>query len=499
LFSLLFLFGYKGKKKIDRRFYYFIFACLFNLSYMETSVNYKSVLFVTCTAASLVPLMGSALNLALPYINADFSLSATQSGWIMASYLLSTAIFQIPCARLADIFGRRKIFILGVIIFLLFSVLCGLAFTGMSLIIFRFLSGIGSSMMFATNMAILTAVVPPEKRGWALGINAGTVYFSLAVGPFVGGFLTQTLGWHSIFFLAAIMSVVVLIGAIVLLKYEWKSEAGRKFDYIGTGIYAIGLCSLIYGFSILPDLLGFVLSGSGVIVLTLFTFYEKKLAYPVFNVNIFFKNRIFKHASLSALINYSATTSISFMLSLYLQYVRGLTPTQAGLILVGQSFIMALATLQSGKLSDKVSPAKLAALGMMIISIGLICLCFLTETTSYIYIFCVLAFIGLGFGIFSSPNTNVIMSSVDKQEYGLASATTGTMRLVGQAFSMGLAMMAMSLMIGEVPLSSEVSLQLIDSIRIAFVISAGLCLFGVYSSSVTKKHEKESGEHPERV
>lgn len=457
---------------------------------MKSTVNYKPILFVTCLSASLVPLMGSALNLALPYINKDFDLNASASGWVMASYLLSTAIFQIPAARIADIFGRKKIFVSGVALFFLCSLLCGVAHSGWSLILFRFLSGIGSSMMFATNMAIITAVVPAEKRGWALGINSGTVYFSLAVGPFVGGFLTQWIGWHSIFFLAALMSLLVLAGALILIKQEWKNESGRSFDYKGTIIYAAGLSALIYGFSQLPHWLGFVLTGAGITILTFFTWFERQQEQPVFNVNIFFRNRVFKHASVSALINYSATTSISFMLSLYLQYVRGLTPTQAGLILVGQSLIQALVSLQSGKLSDRLPATKLAAAGMLIIAIGLIGLCFLSPGTSFVYIFIVLAFIGLGFGTFSSPNTNVIMSSVTKQEYGLASATTGTMRLVGQSFSMGLAMMAMSLMIGKVPLSAAVSPELIGSIRITFAISALLCMFGVYSSSVRNRRNR---------
>lgn len=451
--------------------------------------EYKPILFVTCLSASLVPLMGSALNLALPYINTDFGLNASASGWIMASYLLSTAIFQIPAARLGEILGRRKIFIGGILIFLLFSLLCGIAWSGTSLIIFRFFSGIGSSMMFATNMAILTAVVPPEKRGWALGINAGTVYFSLAVGPFVGGFMTQWLGWHSIFFLVSGMSVIVLAGALTLIRQEWKSETETYFDYTGTIIYGAGLSSLIYGFSQLPHSTGFILTGAGLVILFFFGWYERRLDQPVFNVNIFFRNRVFKHASLSALINYSATTSISFMLSLYLQYVRGLTPVQAGLILVAQSFIQAIVSLQSGKLSDKISATKLASAGMFIIATGLLGLCFLSTGTSYIYIFTVLAFIGLGFGTFSSPNTNVIMSSVEKSEYGLASATTGTMRLVGQSFSMGLAMMAMSLVIGKAPLSPEVSLQLISSMKIIFVISSLLCFFGVYCSSVRDRKQ----------
>lgn len=459
-------------------------------SNIETAINYKSILFVTCLSASLVPLMGSALNLALPFINTDFKLNAAASGWIMASYLLSTALFQIPSARLADMFGRRKVFIIGVVLFFLFSVLCGLSQSGTTLIVFRFMSGIGSSMMFATNMAIITAVVPPERRGWAMGINAGTVYFSLAVGPFVGGFLTQWLGWHSIFFLAAIMSLFVLIGALFLIRKEWKNPEKESFDYKGTIIYAAGLSSLIYGFSQLPHIHGIVLTILGLFILMFFTWFEKQQVHPVFNVMIFYRNRVFKHASLSALINYSATTSISFMLSLYLQYVRGLTPTQAGLILVAQSVIQAIVSLQSGRLSDKISATKLAASGMLIIAMGLICLCFLSSSTSFIFIFIVLAFIGLGFGTFSSPNTNVIMSSVTKDEYGMASATTGTMRLVGQSFSMGLAMMAMSLVLGKVPLSPEVSGGIIDSLRITFVISALLCLLGVYSSSIRYRKVK---------
>lgn len=451
------------------------------------TTKYKPVLFVTCMAASLVPLMGSALNLALPYINETFSLSASQSGWIMTSYLLSTAIFQIPAARLADIVGRRKIFTAGVVIFFVFSVLCGLASSGTSLIVYRSLSGLGSSMIFATNMAIITAVVPPQKRGWALGIHVGTVYFSLAAGPFIGGFLTQQLGWHSIFFLAAGMSLAVFIGTVMLVKYEWKSNESKAFDYIGTIMYAVGLSSLIYGFSLLPHTSGFVLTGGGLAMLAFFTFFERNRPNPVFNVNIFFRSRLFRHASFSALINYSTTTSISFMLSLYLQYTRGLTPTQAGIILVAQSFIMAIVSLKSGRLSDRIDPVKMAATGMGIILLGLIGLCFLTETTSYVYIFVVLAWIGFGFGIFVSPNTNIIMSSVEKSEYGLASATTGTMRLVGQAFSMGLAMMAMSFAIGKAQLSPEVTPQLIISLRITFIISVLLCFIGTYSSSVRKK------------
>ncbi len=460
----------------------------------ETSskTNTGLLLFIICLGASLVPFMSSALNLALPDINKDLSLNAVMSGWIPTSYMLSTAILQIPCARIADMVGRRKVFIGGVILFFIFTVLSGLATTGTMLIVYRFLSGIGSAMMFGTSTAILTSSVPAEKRGMALGAIAATVYFSLAAGPFVGGMLTEYFNWHSIFFVSAAISLVVAVGGMLIIKDDWKEETRSKFDLVGSILFAIGISSLIFGFSELPHVRGFIFIGTGIVVLLLFAFYEKKQEFPVFNIRVFLENRVFRLSSLSALINYSATFAISFMLSLYLQYVRGLSPRDAGLILIIQSIVMAFVSLKSGRLSDKMSATFLATLGMGIIAVGLLGLCFISETTSYYFLGVVLFLLGLGFGIFSSPNTNIIMSSVEKQYYGLASATMGTMRLTGQAFSMGIAIMAISITIGNVELSPAVHSQLMSSMRITFIICLVLCLFGVYASSVREKKKKSA-------
>ncbi|MBD8388026.1 MFS transporter [Dysgonomonas sp. BGC7] len=449
-----------------------------------------ALLFIICLGASLVPFMGSALNLALPYINEDLSLDAVTSGWIPTSYMLSTAILQIPCARIADMIGRRKVFILGVIILTIFSVLSGLATSGASLIVYRFLSGIGSAMMFSTSTAILTSSVAPEKRGMALGTIAATVYFALAAGPFLGGILTQYFDWHSIFFVSAALSLTVAVGGCFLIKEDWKEDVESKFDLWGSILFAIGLSALIFGFSELPHILGIISIGIGVVVLLFFTFYEKKQEFPVFNILVFLENRVFRLSSLSALINYSATFAISFMLSLYLQYVRGLSPRDAGLILIIQSIVQAIVSLKSGRLSDKVSPTLLATLGMSIIALGLVGLCFISETTSYYFLGGILFLLGLGFGIFSSPNTNIIMSSVEKKHYGLASATMGTMRLTGQAFSMGIAIMAISIMIGNVQLSPAIHAELIISMRITFIICLILSVFGIYASSVRNNKRK---------
>lgn len=459
---------------------------------IQTKPNTGALLFTICLASSLVPFLGSALNLALPYINKDLSLDAVTSGWIPTSYMLSTAIFQIPCARMADMVGRKKVFVAGVIILAIFSVMSGLANTGTTLIIYRFLAGFGSAMMFGTSTAILTSSIPLEKRGQSLGVVAATVYFALAAGPLFGGLLTQYFNWHSIFFVSAFISLVVAISGYFVIKDDFKEEKPGRFDTVGSILFAIGLSSLIYGFSELPHLHGFILIGIGAVVLIYFAFYEKKQEFPVFNIRVFLENRVFRMSGISALINYSATFAISFMLSLYLQYVRGLSPRDAGFILIIQSIVQALISLKSGRLSDKMPAATLATLGMAILSVGLIGLCFISETTSYLYLAIVLIILGLGFGIFSSPNTNIIMSSVDKKHYGLASATMGTMRLTGQAFSMGIAIMSISLIIGNVQLSPEVHAGLISSMRITFIICLILSLFGVYASSVRDKKKGET-------
>lgn len=451
---------------------------------VSKSVTYSAVLFIICLSSSLVPFMGSALNLAMPFINSEFGIKATVSGWIPTIYMLSTAIFQIPLAKVADMYGRRKIFLWGVVIFILFSLLSGLATSVESLIIYRFLSGVGSAMIFGTSAAILISSVPAEKRGWALGLVSATVYFSLASGPFIGGLLTQYFDWRAIFFVAAFIGVLVLLGIIFMIKDEWIEEHNRSFDFIGSVLYGLSLSALIVGFTELPAPHGIILLVVGILLLLLFSYYEKRQSNPVFHVKLFLQNQVFKYSSLSALINYSATFAISFMLSLYLQYIRGLSPSDAGLVLIVQSLVMTVAAVCSGKLSSRFAPSTLATFGMAVILVGLIGLVFIGETTSLYIIIGILIVIGFGFGIFSSPNMNILMSSVDKKYYGLSSATAGTMRLIGQSLSMGIAMMAISMTIGNIEFSPAVHTELMASMRITFIICAALCAFGVYASSV---------------
>ena len=453
------------------------------MSKESQTVQPNRVLLVLCTAAFLVPFMGSAINLALPEIGEAFSMKAVTLTWMSTIYLITTAIFQVPFARLADLIGRKKIFLLGVLSFSICTILSGFSPTGGALLALRSLSGLGSAMMFGTNMAILTAVFPPHQRGRAMGINVAVVYAALAAGPFLGGMLTHYFGWQSLFFATGVIGLLVVMLSHFYLKAEWVEAKGEKFDLVGSVIYGIALFGLIYGFTKLPSTDSFYWLSAGIILFVVFFLYERRLSSPVFNVKIFNGNRIFTLSSISMLINYAATSAVAFMLSLYLQYVRGFDARHAGLILISQACIQAIFSLLAGRLSEKIAPSRLATTGMAIIVLGLTGMSFITAETSVTLLVVLLVMLGIGFGIFSSPNTNVIMSSVDKKYYGQASATTGTMRLTGQAFSMGIAGMAIAINVGNRQITHEVYPELLQSIRVTLVIFAALCVVGVYASS----------------
>jgi MFS family permease len=280
-----------------------------------------SILTVVCLAVALVPFTVTSINLALPHIANELNLSAIALGWIITVFLLPYAIFQIPFGKIGDIYGRKKILLTGNVLFLVSTAGCALSQTGNMLLAFRFVQGLGSAMLFATSYAIISSVFPARGRGRAFGINTAVIYFALASGPFFGGIFTHYWGWRSIFYITISLAVLTLAGILVFLKGEWRDARDDHFDWQGSLIYAFGLSAIIYGCSLLPSISGFSLIVVGLAGFTAFVYYEKKQASPVFNINMFFENRVFRMSSFAALINYSATFAITFMLSLYLHYV----------------------------------------------------------------------------------------------------------------------------------------------------------------------------------
>lgn len=441
----------------------------------------SSILFVAVISAFLTPFMGSAINLALPSIGKEFNTDAILLGWIATAYLLSSAVFLLPFGRLADIHGRKKVFLSGMIIFTLSSLVSSIAPNISTLLVFRVFQGMGSSMIFATGIAIVTSVFPVRERGKAIGMTIASVYTGLSVGPFAGGILTEYLGWRSIFLFTVLLGIICIYFLLRKVKGEWAESAGEPFDWKGSLIYGASLCMLIYGLSRLPSSVGFLLLILGVAGIFIFILYELRNPFPVMQLSLFRNNTIFAWSNAAALINYSATFAVGFILSLFLQYIKDYSARDAGLILLSQPVIMAVVSPLAGKLSDRVEPRLLATAGMTITSIGLFMLVYVNSMSIPLLI-STLILLGTGFGLFSSPNSNAIMSSVSKKHYGIASGTMGTMRLLGQMFSMGIVMLIMSFFIGRVPVTIENSPDFLLSIKVAFWLFFGLCIFGIYAS-----------------
>ncbi len=447
----------------------------------------RSVLFIAAFSAYITPFMGAAINLALPSIGSELGASAKQLNWVVTAYLLGTAVFMLPFGRLGDILGRKKMFMSGLIFFTLTTTCVVFAGNIRSFLIFRVLQGISSAMIFGTSMAIITSVFPPGERGRAMGINITATYAGLSTGPFLGGLLTEYFGWRSIFAFIIPISAAAAYLTYRKIRTEWSEAKGERLDIPGSVLLGGGLVLSILGFSRIPGIAGLILIAAGLVMILSFFIYENRARFPLLDINLLRSNKVFSFSNLAAMIHYAATSGIGFFMSLYLQYIKGLDARTAGFIIMTQPVIMALFSVPAGKLSDKRNPGHIASAGIGMTSIGIFALTFIQQSTSLVYIICILAFNGLGYALFSSPNSNAIMSSVEKKHLGVASGMVGTMRVIGQTTSLGIAMMLISLNLGDQTINPENYDQLLKTIRTGLSIFAIICIPAIFASLARNK------------
>ena len=440
------------------------------------------VLVTTMFASFMNPFMLSGVNIALPDLQHHFGCGASMLSWIINSFLLANAITLLPVSKIADTYGRVKFFKIGLYVFTLFSLGAALSPTIPILLFMRVLQGAGAALMQVTGLAIVTSAYPPNKRGVALGLNIGAVYTGLSLGPFIGGLLTQLGGWELVFGASVPLGIVAIILTHLSLKETFIEKNKLPFDLKGSIIYFVAILCFIYGGGKILTPYGTILFITGIILFIFFFVTENKSQSPILNVHLFRTNRLFSYSNLAALIHYSATSGIAFLLSLYLQFSKGLSPRDAGLVLVAQPIMMAISAPVSGRLSDKTRPGVLASFGMFLTFIGLVAMSFVQKDTPIEIITGILLLIGVGFGFFSSPNTNAIMGSVEKRDYGIASGTSATMRVFGQTFSMMLATIFISMMLGKKQISAETVGLFLKSMKICFTLFALFCIPGIWFS-----------------
>ncbi len=448
----------------------------------DTSAE-RTTLYTVMTTSFMTTFMGSSINLALPTMGHEFGSSAIMASWAITSYILASAIFLLPFGRLADMHGRRRFYLLGTVLYTLFTLATALAYSMQMVIVFRLLQGLSSAMIFSTGMAILSSVYPPHKRGRALGYSVAVTYLGLTIGPVLGGMMNHYLGWRSIFYLTTLLGLGAVSGIQFWLHGEWAGARGEKFDTAGSLLYMVGLLAFLYGLSSISDSpWAPYLVLLGIILLVGFALWELKIDYPILQVRLFKHNAGFAFSNLAAMINYSATFAVTFLLSVYLQVVRGYDSQAAGLILLAQPLVMTILSPLAGTLSDRLEPRLVASLGMGCSALSLFFFIFISASTAPFLLVANLLLAGLGFALFASPNNNAIMGSVPRRLYGIASSTLGTMRLVGQAISMSIVTLLITLFIGRVPLTAATPSTFLTCMKVSFAVFTIICILGVMAS-----------------
>ena len=451
-------------------------------------MNRKAAVAVAVLTAFTMSLIGSALNLSIPSISREFSVEASVVGWLVTGYMLTIAALSVPFGRLADIWCRKRELVIGIAVFILGCAGAVLSPSMPFLLAMRVVQGIGGAMVLSTNTPILISAYPPDMRGRAIGYSIGAVYIGLSLGPVIGGVLNQNFGWRSIFVVSGTLAIAAFIVAVKGISAEIAEGRGRAFDLPGNILYAIFIVLFMYGLSAIGNgISSIAITAAGAAFGVAFVIRELKTDDPALNISLFRSNIGYTLSNIAALMNYGATFAIGYLTSIYLQVVMGYTSQTAGLILITQPAVMAILTPRMGRLSDKRSPFVLSSIGMGFCAVGTLFFIFVDEDTNLATIICALLITGIGFAFFSSPNTNAIMSCVEKKDYGIATSVLNTMRTIGQTSSMVIVTIIVALMILGLQITDAPPEVLVTVINRAFIIFAVMCVIGIFISLKRKK------------
>lgn len=448
---------------------------------MFTKAEKHTVLAASCLSVFVNPLAGSMLNLALSAIQADFGCSEHQLGWVASIYFIVSVMCLLPAAKMADIFGKKVVFLTGAVIALVGVVLSMMATDIYTLYVYRGVTGVGMAAISATSVSMISDVYEPHERGLALGINTACVYVGASIGPTLGGVITEFAGWRNIFL---ILVPFLVLASIFMLRFRYniKSTPGSHFDIVGTVVYAVGIGVLMFGIISLPAVHGIAMIIGGTVVLLGFIFLESKESNPILRLDLF-KNTRFYRSMLALFLNYAASYGVTFFMSRYLQEIGALSPTEAGVIMMTQSVVQVVFTLWGGKTVTSMDMRILPTIGMLVTCVGLVMLMFMTETLNIPLILAALMIMGAGLGLFSSPNMTAIMSYVKKEQYNSASGLIATVRQFGMMMSMGIATCLIAVFLGtETELDPSNFGIFMDILMYAWWIWLVFCIIGAVFS-----------------
>lgn len=459
--------------------------------------NYKWIALACTTLGALLSVMsGSTLVIALPVMMKDLNAGMGVVTWILMGYLLVLTILVPSIGRVADMVGRKKLYVSGFAIFTITSFLCSLSHTGMQLLIYRLIQGIGGSLMVANSTAIVTDAFPKKELGKALGINSMAISVANVIGPILGGFLVN-FGWRSIFYINIPFGIFGTIWAATQLKELTSLPEKQKFDWMGTFVFTIGIMSMLISLT-LGSLLGWLniivigLLIASIVLMVIFVKIERKAEYPMIDLRLL-NTRILAFANASNFFNGVARGAVTFLLVFYLQGIKAMDPIIAGMYLTPLAISMVIISPISGALSDKYGSRTLSSIGLIISAIGLLGFMTITTTTSITMLVIYMLIMGFGSGLFFSPNTNAIMGSVPADKRGVAAGLRTMLNTGGSVISIALSMAIISssvtpeamqaLFVGTQVGSQGIAIgKFIGALRLAFSISFGFSVLAAILS-----------------
>lgn len=441
------------------------------------------VVFVSFITSFFAVFLSAGIVLGVPSIADEFAMNNVVQNWIPTIALLVVAVFTLPAGQISGKYGVKKSLIIGVLIFIFASLGACLSFTTEIFLLFRVVQGIGMAFLNVSAMAMVVQAINPQNRGKALGFTVTGIYLAGSLSPVLCGFLVYNLGWRAMFYFVIPFLVLCLILMLLKIPGEWKTYEKDKIDSIGYLIYGIGILLFIYGFTNLMNTVGWVCVIIGLCLLIIFAYYELNVESPAFNMRLF-KNMKFTSSNIAALCSYLAIAAITTILNYHFQYVRNWDAQLTGIMLIITPIIMALIAPNAGKLSDKIHPQKLAAFGMSIATVTLLILLFLDANTPIYLIVVAMILQGVGMGLFTTPNTNAIMSSVPPKETPNASAAQSAMRTIGQTMSLGLLTLVFAWIMGSLKLSSEHADLIVQCSQIVCMICTVVCIVAIFASLV---------------
>lgn len=426
----------------------------------------------------LAPFMVSGLIVALPAIGNEFALDAVSLSWLTSVFFMSSAAFLIPVGRLSDIWGIKRVFRAGTLLYAFTAAACGIAPDFFVLLGGRFLAGVAGAAVFSTSIALITFAVPAHERGRAIGINVTAMVTGFSLGFLAGGFLTFYTGWRTIFLIVIPVAVIPALMS-TRIPGECALAAHRKPDLPGMILASSGILLLMAGLSAVTTLPGMAAFLGGCLLTGAFIFAELRNVSPMLDIRVLSGNRVFILANITDFLYFAGGFASIFLLSLYLQTIRGLDPRFAGIFLLVQPVMMSFA-VYGGKLADRFRPWKVAGAGAALSVLPIAYFIFLDENTPLAAIFIALAVLGIGVALFQPSVAKAVVSSVNPDFYGLASGTVETMRLTGNTVSTAFSSIGFALLLGTSVVTREGSAQFILVLHLLFVIytlvSLAMCI-----------------------